>query len=60
MKYPQDLINLILFPEASPGNSKDVKSCFLAEVIDSTYAATTERVAREILLNSSKQPQSPL
>ena len=41
------------------GNMNLLRLCFLAKVIDSTYAATTESVGREILLNSSKHPQSP-
>ena len=35
-------------------------SVFLAVVIVSTWSATTDNVAKTILLNSSNQPQSPL
>jgi hypothetical protein len=58
MKYAQDLIKTIGF--SSFGNMNLLRSYFLAPVIDATYAATTDKVAREILLNSSKHPHRPL
>lgn len=57
MKYPHEGISFI-FSDSS-GNINSVWPDFFADVIDSTYIATTDNTSKSILLNSSKQPHRP-